>query len=109
MLFSRFRKRLGVTVFGGDGRPPSSFVLGSVEGGSTQVRLESPADLREHALHCMAAAEIMETAAPSLPRRIINQGGVKLEGEAVVDLDPPAERISGRTLKVGKKREVRVP
>lgn len=42
-------------------------------------------------------------------RRIINQGGVKLEGEAVVDFDPPAERISGKTLKVGKSREVTVP
>jgi len=42
-------------------------------------------------------------------RRIINQGGVKLEGEAVVDLDPPAKRISGKTLTVGKRREVRVP
>lgn len=42
-------------------------------------------------------------------RRIINQGGVKLDGEAVVDLDPPAERISGKTLQVGKSQEVRVP
>lgn len=42
-------------------------------------------------------------------RRIINQGGVKLDGETVVDFDPPAESISGKTLKVGKKREVRVP
>jgi tyrosyl-tRNA synthetase len=42
-------------------------------------------------------------------RRIINQGGVKLDGEAVVELDPPAERIAGKTLKVGKSREVQVP
>lgn len=42
-------------------------------------------------------------------RRIINQGGVKLDGEAVVDFDPPAERILGKVLTVGKKREVRVP
>lgn len=42
-------------------------------------------------------------------RRLINQGGVKLHGEAVVDFDPPAEQISGKTLTVGKRREVQVP
>jgi tyrosyl-tRNA synthetase len=37
-------------------------------------------------------------------RRAIAQGGVKLDGEPVADLDVPAERLDGRVLQVGKRR-----
>jgi hypothetical protein len=67
---------------------------------------------RDQAGTCLHLPEILADQlgmSRSEARRIINQGGVKLDGEAVVDFDPPAEYISGKTLKVGKKQEVRVP
>ena len=37
-------------------------------------------------------------------RRLLEQGGVKLEGEPVTDLELPAERLDGAILQVGKRR-----
>jgi tyrosyl-tRNA synthetase len=39
-------------------------------------------------------------------RRLLTQGGVKLDGEALgaEDLDVPADRLDGRVLQVGKRR-----
>jgi tyrosyl-tRNA synthetase len=37
-------------------------------------------------------------------RRAISQGGVKLDGEPVADLDVPAADLDGRVLQVGKRR-----
>jgi tyrosyl-tRNA synthetase len=37
-------------------------------------------------------------------RRLIAQGGVKLEGEPVTDLDLPRERLEGAVIQVGKRR-----
>jgi tyrosyl-tRNA synthetase len=37
-------------------------------------------------------------------RRTISQGGVKLDGEPVSDLDLPASELDGRVLQVGKRR-----
>jgi tyrosyl-tRNA synthetase len=37
-------------------------------------------------------------------RRAIAQGGVKLDGETVTDLDVPASSLDGRVLQVGKRR-----
>jgi tyrosyl-tRNA synthetase len=37
-------------------------------------------------------------------RRLIAQGGVKLEGEPVTDLDLPRERLEGALIQVGKRR-----
>lgn len=71
--------------------------------------LEAKLKLRIKALHLPSILSDQLGMSRSEARRIINQGGVKLEGEAVVAFDPPAERISGKTLTVGKKREVRVP
>jgi tyrosyl-tRNA synthetase len=41
-------------------------------------------------------------------RRLIGQGGVKLDGEAVVDLDVTRDRLVGRTLQAGKRRFARL-
>ena len=40
-------------------------------------------------------------------RRLIQQGGVKLDGAAITDLDVPRERLEGATLQAGKRRFVR--
>lgn len=37
-------------------------------------------------------------------RRLIEQGGVSLDGEVVETLDAPAAELAGKTLKVGKRR-----
>ena len=41
-------------------------------------------------------------------RRTIAQGGVKLDGEPVTELDLPAADLSGRVLQVGKRRFLRL-
>ena len=41
-------------------------------------------------------------------RRLIAQGGVKLDGEAVLELDLPREQLSGCVLQAGKRRFVRL-
>jgi tyrosyl-tRNA synthetase len=41
-------------------------------------------------------------------RRLISQGGVKLDGEAVSDLDLPRARLEGAVLQAGKRRFVRL-
>jgi tyrosyl-tRNA synthetase len=41
-------------------------------------------------------------------RRLINQGGVKLDGHAVSELDLPRARLEGAVLQAGKRRFVRL-
>jgi tyrosyl-tRNA synthetase len=41
-------------------------------------------------------------------RRLISQGGVKLDGDAVSELDLPRERLAGAVLQAGKRRFVRL-
>jgi tyrosyl-tRNA synthetase len=41
-------------------------------------------------------------------RRLIAQGGVKLDGDPVSDLDLPRERLAGAVLQAGKRRFVRL-
>ena len=41
-------------------------------------------------------------------RRLIGQGGVRLDGEPLIDLDVPRERLSGRLLQAGKRRFARL-
>ena len=41
-------------------------------------------------------------------RRLIGQGGVKLDGETVSELDVPRERLGGAVLQAGKRRFVRL-
>jgi len=53
----------------------------------------------------LAAAFDLST---SEARRLIAQGGVKLDGEPVNELDIPRERLSGAVLQAGKRRFVRL-
>jgi tyrosyl-tRNA synthetase len=39
---------------------------------------------------------------------LIGQGGVKLDGEAVTELDVPRDRLGGVVLQAGKRRFVRL-
>jgi tyrosyl-tRNA synthetase len=41
-------------------------------------------------------------------RRTIAQGGVRLDGEPVTELDLPAAELSGRVLQMGKRRFLRL-
>ena len=41
-------------------------------------------------------------------RRTIAQGGVRLDGEPVTELDLPAADLAGRVLQMGKRRFVRL-
>jgi tyrosyl-tRNA synthetase len=41
-------------------------------------------------------------------RRLIGQGGVRLDGEPLTELDVPRERLSGRLLQAGKRRYARL-
>jgi tyrosyl-tRNA synthetase len=41
-------------------------------------------------------------------RRLIAQGGVRLDGEPVTELDIPRERLEGRLLQAGKRRFARL-
>ena len=41
-------------------------------------------------------------------RRLIAQGGVKLDGETVSELDMPREGLAGAVLQAGKRRFVRL-
>ena len=41
-------------------------------------------------------------------RRKIAQGGVRLDGEPVTELDLPAAELDGRVLQVGKRRFLRL-
>jgi tyrosyl-tRNA synthetase len=37
-------------------------------------------------------------------RTMINDGAVKIDGEKVIDFDPPRVRLAGKTLRAGKRR-----
>jgi tyrosyl-tRNA synthetase len=37
-------------------------------------------------------------------RRLMGQGGVKVDGEPLADLDVPADRLAGRVVQLGKRR-----
>jgi tyrosyl-tRNA synthetase len=40
-------------------------------------------------------------------RRLVAQGGVKVDGKAVVELDVPRDTLDGAVLQAGKRRFVR--
>jgi len=87
------------------------------EGHFTRVvrRHEAPEDVREIPLPegdpvhlpALLTAEL-GVGSTSEARRLIQQGGVKLDGEAVRDLDVPRARLEGATLQAGKRRFVRL-
>ena len=52
-------------------------------------------------------ADHLGVASTSEARRLIAQGGVKLNGEPVADLDVPRERLEGALVQAGKRRFAR--
>jgi tyrosyl-tRNA synthetase len=52
--------------------------------------------------------EHLGLASTSEARRLIAQGGVKLDGERVADLDVPRERLAGAVIQAGKRRFARL-
>jgi tyrosyl-tRNA synthetase len=77
-------------------------------------RGEAPEDLQERALpagdpvHLPALLAEAFGLSTSEARRLIAQGGVKLDGDAVSELDVPRERLAGAVLQAGKRRFVRL-
>lgn len=77
------------------------------EGGAPEdvPELELPGDDPVHLPAVIAAAFGLST---SDARRMIAQGGVKLDGEAVAELDLPRSEVAGKLLQAGKRRFARV-
>jgi tyrosyl-tRNA synthetase len=75
---------------------------------------EAPEEVPEHALpagdpvHLPALLADAFGLSTSEGRRLIGQGGVKLDGDAVSELDLPRERLAGAVLQAGKRRFVRL-
>jgi tyrosyl-tRNA synthetase len=92
--------------------------VGPAEEHFTRVvrRHEAPEDVPEGTLpdgdpiHLPALlVEQLGVASTSEARRLIEQGGVRLDGEAVTQLDVPRARLEGATLQAGKRRFARFP
>ena len=90
--------------------------VGPAEEHFTRVvrRHEAPEDVPEATLpagdpiHLPALlVEQLGVGSTSEARRLIDQGGVKLDGEAVTELDVPRARLEGATLQAGKRRFAR--
>jgi tyrosyl-tRNA synthetase len=77
-------------------------------------RGEAPEDVPEHSLpgddpvHLPALLADAFTLSTSEARRLIAQGGVKLDGDVVSELDLPRTRLDGAVLQAGKRRFVRL-
>jgi tyrosyl-tRNA synthetase len=80
------------------------------------VRHDVPEEIEEHRLppgedpvHLPALLAEAFGISRSEARRLLGQGGVKLDGEPLsdADLDLPAERLDGRVVQVGRRRFAR--
>ncbi|HEY5694856.1 MAG TPA: tyrosine--tRNA ligase [Gaiellaceae bacterium] len=77
-------------------------------------RGEAPEDVPERSLpsgdpvHLPTVLADAFGLSTSEARRLISQGGVKLDGDAVSDLDLPRDRLEGAVLQAGKRRFVRL-
>jgi tyrosyl-tRNA synthetase len=77
-------------------------------------RHEAPEEIEEVALpdidpvHLPALLVSLGIASTSEARRLIAQGGVKLDGEPVSELDLPRERLTGALIQAGKRRFARL-
>jgi tyrosyl-tRNA synthetase len=77
-------------------------------------RHEAPEDLPEHPLpdgdlvHLPALLAAAFGFSRSQGRRLIAEGGVRLDGEPVSELDLPRERLEGAVLQAGKRSFVRL-
>ena len=75
---------------------------------------EAPEEIAEHALpdgdpvHVPAVMAAAFGLSTSESRRMISQGGVKLDGTPIGDLDVPRERLIGKVLQAGKRRFARL-
>lgn len=74
-----------------------------------------PVDLPEHALaegetvHLPALlVELGFTPSRSAARRVLDAGGVRIDGDAVSGLDVPRATLEGRVLTAGRRRQVRL-
>ena len=63
-----------------------------------RTALQLPMPLSEHGL----------ASSSSDARRLIAQGGLRIDGEAATDLDIPRERLNGAVLQAGKRRFLRL-
>lgn len=79
------------------------------------VERAAPDDVPEHAfvpedgfVHLPALIASVFGGSRSDARRTVSQGGVRVDGEPVADLDVPAERLEGALLQVGKRRFARL-
>jgi tyrosyl-tRNA synthetase len=77
-------------------------------------RRETPEEVRDVALadgdpvHLPALLAAVFGLSTSEGRRLIAQGGVRLDGEVVGELDLPRERLSGAVLQAGRRRFARL-
>jgi len=77
-------------------------------------RKEIPEEIPEHTLeagdpvHLPALLADAFGLSTSEARRLISQGGVKVDGDPVSELDLPRERLAGAVLQAGKRRFVRL-
>jgi tyrosyl-tRNA synthetase len=88
---------------------PEAAEAASAEFSRVFVDRALPTDIEEAALDggVVHLPELLATlfgGSRSEARRKIAQGGVRLDGEPVVDLDLPAESLDGRVLQVGKRQ-----
>jgi tyrosyl-tRNA synthetase len=73
-----------------------------------------PEEVPEHSLpagdpvHLPALLADAFGLSTSEARRLIGQGGVKIDGAAVTELDVPRERLAGSVLQAGKRRFIRL-
>jgi tyrosyl-tRNA synthetase len=73
-----------------------------------------PAEVRDHVLpagepvHLPAVIAAAFGLSTSDARRLIAQGGVKLDGETITQMDVPTARLDGAVLQAGKRRFARV-
>jgi tyrosyl-tRNA synthetase len=81
---------------------------------STVRRKELPDEIAERALpagdpvHLPAVLAASFGLSTSEARRLIGQGGVKIDGDTVTELDVPRKRLVGAALQAGKRRFVRL-
>jgi tyrosyl-tRNA synthetase len=74
-----------------------------------------PEDVPEHRIeedgevHLPALIAELFDVSRSEARRLLDQGGVRLDGEVLAgELDLPADRLDGRVLQLGKRRHLRI-
>ena len=100
---ARPRARREVARDRGGGRGRGSTSRGSSAG--TRRPRTCPRRRSRTAIPCTCPAllvELLGVGSTSEARRLIAQGGVKLDGEAVTELDVPRARLEGATLQAGK-------